>query len=224
MNNLQQLDEALDYLNEKNNIEPVNEGIIQKLLDYKEKKRKEKAQKEKEKKIIEEKGYTDKEYSYCKDELKVWYEAYQEGGVENLIDVMDMYGTCLYYLGIKESEIASAANKYAKANKIGLDDLDLEEYVEEAYGEDSKQMRLIKSDIYVCLADNGGGDNLVYFLKNKKFYLWNHEGWDFEEISYSELLNIGKKSFDISNNSDYSKRYAKAYRAADKDLGYNKLK
>ena len=40
MNNLQQLDEALDYLN-KTNIEPVNEGIIQKLLDYKEKKRKE---------------------------------------------------------------------------------------------------------------------------------------------------------------------------------------
>ena len=72
MNNLQQLDEALYYLNDKNNIEPVNEGIIQKLLDYKEKKRKEKAQKEKEKKIIEEKGYTDKEYSYCKDELKVW--------------------------------------------------------------------------------------------------------------------------------------------------------
>ena len=32
MNNLQQLDEALDYLN-CNNIEPVNEGIIQKLLD-----------------------------------------------------------------------------------------------------------------------------------------------------------------------------------------------
>ena len=45
MSDLQQLDEALDYLNEKNNIEPVNEGIIQKLLDYKEKKRKEKAQK-----------------------------------------------------------------------------------------------------------------------------------------------------------------------------------
>ena len=30
--------------------------------------------------------------------------------------------------------------------------------------------------------------------------------------------------FDVSNNSDYSKRYTKAYRAADKDLGYNKLK
>ena len=58
MSNFQQLDEALDYLN-CNNIEPVNEGIIQKLLDYREKKRKEKALKEKDKKDIKERGYTD---------------------------------------------------------------------------------------------------------------------------------------------------------------------
>lgn len=214
MSNLQQLDEALDYLNES--------GIIKKIIDYRNKKKKEKAQKEKDKKAIAERGYSDDVYKFCKNELKTWYEAYKDGGAEGLIDVMDMYGECLYYLGVKESEIATAANKFAKVNNIGLDDLDLEEYLEE-YGEDSKQMKLIKSDVYVSIVDNGGGDNLVYFLKNKKFYMWYHEGWEFEEVSYSELINMGKKSFDDSSTSEFTKQYAKAYRAADKELGYNKL-
>ena len=51
MNNLQQLDEALYYLNETN--------IIKKLIEYRNKKKKEKAINEKDKRDIAERGYTD---------------------------------------------------------------------------------------------------------------------------------------------------------------------
>ena len=111
MSNLQQLDEALDYLNEEN-IEPVNEGIIQKLLDYREKKRKEKALKEKDKKDMQERGYTDYQYKSAKENLK----SFVDWENDKPINIMNMNNfdlpSALFYCNISESQFITSFNKF----------------------------------------------------------------------------------------------------------------
>ena len=220
MNNLKQLDEALNYLNETN-IEPVNEGIIQKLLDFREKKRKEKALKEKDKKDIQERGYTDTQYRSVKDDL----ESFVKWENNKPINIMDMNNfdlpTALFYCNIPESTFIASFNKFItgqdaiSANYFSLDESD-------------PLYKLLDENECYEIGDSLGSPYILYFNKLKKFMIFYNDYEDSPDdlMTYKDLLEYGKENITEINRTGYTihNQYAKAYKAADKSLGYNRLK
>ena len=221
MNNLQQLDEALDYLN-CNNIEPVNEGIIQKLLDYREKKRKEKALKEKDKKDIQERGYTDYQYKSAKENLKSFVDWENDKPINIMIMNNFDLPSALFYCNISESQFITSFNKFiTDQDPVNADDFPLDE-------SDPVYKLLNENECYE-IGDTIGTPYLLYFNKLKKFMIYYNDYEDSPDnlMTYKELIEYGKEYISEINRAGgytYHNQFAKAYKAADKALGYNRLK
>ena len=91
-------------------------------------------------------------------------------------------------------------------------------------------IKLFEDNDYIIAGDNGGGDSLIYFIKEKFFMEWCHE-CPFKDghvdlsqkLRYQDLMNIAKEEFTPKNNNSVADQYAKAAIAADANLGYYRL-
>ena len=79
------------------------------------------------------------------------------------------------------------------------------------------------------IGDSLGTPYLLYFNKLKKFMIFYNDNQDSPDnlLTYKELIEYGKEYITEINRAGwytYHNKFAKAYQAADKALGYNRLK
>ena len=238
------LDEALEFLNEGkisdkfwsiigNGIAKAAENmyLLSMSKSQREKYKKEQADNKARKKEIEEKGYTEDQVKCYIDYIfKPAVEAYKSNTlIEYLEDSGSLDGLELYYLGINQSKFEQLVNKYIKDNPDSVNAWDLIDYMEELDAS-PEAIKFFENNDYLVVGDNGGGDHLLYFFKDKIFLEWDHE-CSFKDgqvdlnqkFTYQQLMNFAKMELTPKNGNSISDQFAKAAIAADAKLGYYRL-
>ena len=246
-NELQALDEALEYLNEGKVLNKIS-GSLKKLYSkwvefadkynekyYKTHGGKPKASSSQSTKENDPKDYSSSQYQYCHRTFKDVVEAYKNGElIRFLNDKGSVYFEELSYLNIPQSKFESEVKKFVSKNPNALQTqfvkLSEDELYDIIHEDDEKEAKKIvdflKNNDHIVVGDNGFGDSVLYFIKSKIFLTYFHEDSPSinlsEKITYNDIVTkLRKNMYTVSSDSSsYRTQFTNAAIAADSNLGY----